>query len=160
MEVGLSQDDCKSSPEAVPLLAAPFAALADGRREQVSDTVSFMPIDIKVMSHIHDAQYEKMIDNRFINYVAIKLRCGVIAMCRVNVLTLCPGVLKDLNCDLTQCLQVMPNSVHAFIKRTRIWVNLSYSYGPSDDPRLLRHTTAHHHHSWLIWYVLPVLYSK
>lgn len=125
-----------------------------GRQQEqqlISDTVSFMPTDIKVMHTMHHASYAKMIDNRFINYVAIKLRCGVVAMCRTNVLTTCSSVLKSLNEDLAMCLEILPPSVHSLIRRIRVWVNLSYSYGAHDDPRLLKHTTAHHHHEWLIW---------
>jgi hypothetical protein len=109
-----------------------------------------MPVDLRVMSSTPD--YHQMIDNSRINYVPIKLRCGVTAMCRTNVLILCPFVLQCLHKDILQCLEIMPRSVHALIKRTRIWVNVSYSYGQRDNPRLLRHTTAHHADWWLIWY--------
>lgn len=114
-----------------------------------SDTVSFMPVDIKVMSSTPN--YHQMIDNSRVNYVAIRLRCGVTAMCRTNVLILCPQILQCLNYDVKQCLEMFPPSVHALIQRTRIWVNYTYSYGQRDDPRLLKHTTAHHADWWLLW---------
>ncbi|CAB9524751.1 Transmembrane amino acid transporter protein [Seminavis robusta] len=123
----------------------------DGDSTVVSDTVSFMPVDIKVMSSAPDYNHAQMIDNSRINYVPIKLRCGVVAMCRTNVLILCRSVLKALNEDIKQCLELFPSSVHAFIKRTRIWINLTYSYGQRDNPRLLKHTTAHHAVWWLNW---------
>lgn len=148
MEVKPLHHETYIPPEVLPL--APDTTMTDDT-VHVGDTVSFMPTDFKVMSSMHHSSYAKMIDNRFVNYLAIKLRCGVIAMCRTNVLTLCQSALKDLNADFTRCLEIVPNSVRAFIKRTRIWVNLSYTYGPSDNPRLLRHTTAHHHHAWLVW---------
>ena len=121
----------------------------------IDDTVSFMPTDIKVM-YSNTPNQEQMIDNSRINYVAIKLRCGVIAMCRTNILTCCISVLRSINKDVLQCLEMMPCSVHALIRRTKIWVNVSYSYGPKKTPRLLRHTTAHHHDAWLLWYARAV----
>ena len=113
------------------------------------ESSTYMPVDLRVMSSTPD--YHKMIDNSRIHYVPIKLRCGVTAMCRSNVLILCPFVLQCLHKDVLKCLEIMPRSVHALIKRTRIWVNVSYSYGQRDNPRLLRHTTAHHADWWLIW---------
>ena len=47
------------------------------------------------------------------------------------------------------CLNVLPPSVHNFIKRIQIWVNGTYTYGLIDDPKVLKHTTAHHHRQWL-----------
>lgn len=119
----------------------------------VGDTVSFMPTDIKAMDwQSAPANHQlQMIDNSRINYVSIKLRCGVIAMCRANVLTCCPSVLRCINKDIMQCFEMLPVSVHSLIRRTRIWINLTYSYGPKQEPRLLRHTTAHHHDAWLLW---------
>lgn len=115
-----------------------------------ADTVSFMP-----KSGDSDLAwrrlYENKVDNSLLNYLSIRLRCGVVAMCRTNVLTTCPSVLQDLNRDLSQCLEIMPWSVHALIRRTRIWVNLTYSHGPKDNPTFLSHSTAHHHEAWLLW---------
>ena len=115
-----------------------------------SDTVSFMPQDTDSDNELRRGSEHK-VDNSRLNYVDVPLRCGCIAMCRTNVLTTCPSVLQDLNRDLTQCLEMTPRSVHNFIKRTKIWVNLTYSYGPQDNPRFLSHTTAHHGKEWLLW---------
>ena len=126
---------------------------ADHAGGSVDDTASFMPTDIKAMDWQSTPEnYQlQMIDNSRINYVSIKLRCGVIAMCRANVLTCCPSVLRCINKDIMQCFEMFPVSVHSLIRRTRIWINLTYSYGPKQEPRLLRHTTAHHHDAWLHW---------
>lgn len=115
-----------------------------------NDTVSFMPQEDVAESALRES-YQNKVDNSLLNYVAITLRCGVVAMCRTNVLTTCPSVLQDLNRDLSQCLEFLPWSVHSFIRRTRIWVNITYSYGPKNNPTFLSHSTAHHHEAWLIW---------
>lgn len=72
-------------------------------------------------------------------------------MCRPQVLLHCPMVLEDLQADIIDCQRVLPPSVAHLIRRTRIWINLSYQYGSVDKPRVLNHTTAHHHHGWLEW---------
>lgn len=114
------------------------------RRNNVPDTVSFMPDDDK----------KETIDNTTLTYVPVGLPCGVRILCAPEVLSGCPMVLRTLQTDLVQCLKLLPWSLHAFIKRTNIWVNASYSYGPKDNPRILRHSTAHHQEGWLIhWYV-------
>ena len=130
--------------------------------KRMDDTVSFMPTtmtmtmmptDIMVMNWENTPAHiqAQMIDNSKIHYVAIQLRCGVTAMCRANVLTCCPSVLRYMNQDIMQCLEHLPVSVHSLIRRTKIWINLFYSYGPKQEPRWLRHTTAHHHDAWLHW---------
>jgi hypothetical protein len=110
------------------------------------NTVSFM---------LPDENYKKdTIDNTTLTYVPVALPCGVSVLCAPEVLSGCPMVLRTLQTDLVQCLQLLPWSLHALIKRTNIWVNASYSYGQKNDPRILRHSTAHHQEGWLIhWYV-------
>lgn len=92
-----------------------------------------------------------LIDNSRNTYHPVRLRCGVRAMCRPEVLGSCPSLLEHLNADLVQCLQILPVSVHALVRRTLIWVNLTYCYGRRDRPEHINHTTAHHHEAWLLW---------
>ena len=123
-------------------------------QQPVDDTVSFMgPNDDGAQEREWRALYENKIDNSQLTYVAINLRCGVKLMCRPDVLTCCRSVLYDIREDLSQCFEIFPSSVHALIRRTRIWVNLSFLYGPRDNLRILRHSTAHHHEAWLLWCV-------
>jgi hypothetical protein len=92
----------------------------------------------------------KIINSRLV-YIPIRLGCGCIAQVRPDVLVHCPSVLHDINQDLADCLQLLPRSVRYLILRTRIWVNSSYSYGSLEKPNLVKHTTTHHHHGWLLW---------
>jgi hypothetical protein len=94
-----------------------------------------------------------LIDNSRNIYIPIQLGCGITVMCRPEVLTRCPLILKDLNSDLGQCLSILPRSVRHLVRRTQVWVNLSYSYGPRDRPLVLNHSVAHHHEAWLFWCV-------
>jgi hypothetical protein len=91
-----------------------------------------------------------LIDNTSLVYLEIMLPCGVLAMCSPEVISSCPMVLRSLQTDLQQLFKILPTSVHDLVKRTSIWVNASYFYGPRDDPRVLRHSTAHHTEGWLI----------
>lgn len=90
------------------------------------------------------------IDNTTLVYIPVRLPCGIQVQCAPEVLSGCPMVLRSLQTDLTQIFQVLPWSVHNLVKRTTIWVNASYCYGSRDDPRVLRHSTAHHEEGWLI----------
>jgi hypothetical protein len=92
-----------------------------------------------------------LIDNSKNHYVPIKLNCGVKLCCSPRVLSQCSGVLCQLEADLKQCLQILPKSTHGLIRRTVIWVNVSYNYGPREHPIPLNHLTAHHHEGWLLW---------
>ena len=94
-----------------------------------------------------------VIDNSRNIYLPMQLRCGVTVLCRPEAIMHCPQVLQDLNSDLRQCLRILPWSVHSLIRRTRIWVNLTYQYGHYEKPVSLSHSTAHHHVGWLLWYV-------
>lgn len=97
------------------------------------------------------APFKRMIDNTALFYVPLRLRCDVVAMCRPEVIARCPQLLQELNADLFRCLRVLPLSVHGLVRRTKIWVNASYQYGPVDEPQTVGHSTAHHHDGWLIW---------
>lgn len=95
--------------------------------------------------------HEEMIDNSNLVYLPIFLRCGVTVYCRPDVLARCPMVLRDLQLDLAQCIEVLPDSVTALVRRTAVWVNTTYYYGPRKNPRNVNHSTAHHHQGWLLW---------
>ena len=90
------------------------------------------------------------IDNTNLVYVPIRLPCGVETFCSPEVLSRCPMVLRSLQTDLVQLVKLLPWSVQSLVLRTKIWINASYSYGSRDDPRVLRHSTAHHHEGWLL----------
>jgi hypothetical protein len=96
------------------------------------------------------------IDNTMLVYHSIRLPCGIQVMCAPNVLSGCPMILRSLQTDLVQIFRLLPWSVHSLIRRTNIWVNASYAYGSRDDPRVLRHSTAHHQEGWLIHWYVPV----
>jgi len=95
-------------------------------------------------------QHQSRINNTSLLYLPIKLKCGVTARCQPNVLVQCRQVLTDLNTDITQCLRVLPPSVHKLIKRTAIWINMEYSYGLLSNPKCIKHITTHHHVGWLV----------
>jgi hypothetical protein len=92
-----------------------------------------------------------LIDNSCHLYHPVRLRCGVTLMCRPEVLVCCPMIMEYLNSDVSKCLQILPVSVRSLVRRTRIWVNLTYCYGRCDQPEYVNHTTAHHHEAWLLW---------
>ncbi|KAL7514682.1 hypothetical protein ACHAXN_012584 [Cyclotella atomus] len=89
------------------------------------------------------------IDNSKRIYTPHKLRCGVTVQVGEGVLEECPTVLRDLNHDLIGCLSVLPPSVRSLVRRTKIWLNRTYSFGPKSDPKNVKHTTAHHFAGWL-----------
>ncbi|KAL3798384.1 hypothetical protein HJC23_005037 [Cyclotella cryptica] len=92
----------------------------------------------------------EFIDNSRRIYTAHKLKCGVTIQVGEHVLEECPSVLEDLNYDLMECLLVLPASVRSLVRRTKIWLNRNYSYGPVNNPKTVRHTTAHHFAGWLL----------
>lgn len=95
-------------------------------------------------------QHQLLIDNRQLSYIPIRLQCGTCVFCAPEVLSTCPMVLQSLQADVTRALKVLPASVHALVRRTKIWVNASYSYGYASDPQVLRHLTTHHEAGWLV----------
>ena len=113
----------------------------------VPDTVSFM--DEEDMTLPNNTKI-KIIDNTTLIYIPVTLPCGVRTQCSPEVLSSCPMVLRTIQTDLMECFKLLPWSVHALVHRTTIWINASYSYGPKDDPRFLRHSTAHHQEGWLL----------
>ncbi|KAL7508213.1 hypothetical protein ACHAWX_000717 [Stephanocyclus meneghinianus] len=92
----------------------------------------------------------EFIDNSRRIYTAQKLKCGVTIQMGEHVLEECPTVLEDLNYDLMECLLVLPASVRSLVRRTKIWLNRNYSYGPVNNPKTVKHTTAHHFAGWLL----------
>jgi hypothetical protein len=92
----------------------------------------------------------KHIDNTRLTYIPINLECGNQVYCAPDVLSNYPMILRSVQADLAHILKILPWSVHNLVKRTKIWINASYSYGPRDDPRVLRHSTAHHEEGWLV----------
>lgn len=93
---------------------------------------------------------EQYIDNTRRTYVPITVASGNTIHCAPDVLAHCPMILRSIQTDILGILNILPRSVHALVKRTNIWVNLSYSYGTQDDPNVLRHSTAHHEEGWLV----------
>jgi hypothetical protein len=66
----------------------------------------------------------EFIDNSKLVYQSLKLKCGVIVQIGEGVLEECgPKILEELNHDLIGCLSVLPHSVRALVRRTKIWVN-------------------------------------
>lgn len=92
-----------------------------------------------------------MIDNSKLCYLPLTLSCGVTVYCRPDVLARCPMILSDLDKDVRACLTILPRSVSFLIKRTPIWINTTFYYGPSHAPKNVNHSTAHHHEGWLLW---------
>jgi hypothetical protein len=72
----------------------------------------------------------EFIDNSKRVYTPHKLKCGVTVQVGGCVLEECPTVLEDLNHDLMECLSVLPASVRSLVRRTKIWLNRTYCYGP------------------------------
>jgi hypothetical protein len=93
---------------------------------------------------------ETMIDNSNLTYIPMHLSCGVTVNCRPDVLTRCPQILQDLDVDLRQCLNILPKSIHNLVRKTNIWVNTTYYYGPHSNPHHVNYSTAHHHEAWLL----------
>ena len=60
-------------------------------------------------------------------------------------------MVHDLNYDLNECLKVLPKSVHKLVKRTIIWINESYIFGPINKPNNVDFATTHHGKDWLLW---------
>eukprot|EP00578_Thalassiosira_sp_NH16_P028004 CAMPEP_0181087380 /NCGR_PEP_ID=MMETSP1071-20121207/6241_1 /TAXON_ID=35127 /ORGANISM="Thalassiosira sp., Strain NH16" /LENGTH=328 /DNA_ID=CAMNT_0023169263 /DNA_START=17 /DNA_END=1000 /DNA_ORIENTATION=+ len=92
----------------------------------------------------------ELIDNSTRPYRSMKLKCGVTVQVGENVMEISPGIIDDLNHDLIGCLSVLPASTRRLVRRTRIWVNHTYCYGPVIDPKHISHTTAHHFSGWLL----------
>lgn len=127
-------DDTEDIGTEITSLASP--ASADSRHSVASSILSHLPI--------------LYIDNTRRTYVPITLTSGNTVHCSPEVLSSCPMILRSIQTDLLEILRILPWSVHSLVKRTNIWVNLSYSYGTQDDPHILRHSTAHHERGWLV----------
>jgi hypothetical protein len=75
----------------------------------------------------YDDDGRLLIDNTQTIYHSLRLPCGVPVSCQPAVLgaCCCPLLLDCLNQDVQECLRILPNSVHALVRRTRIWVNMT-----------------------------------
>lgn len=136
-----------------PLLSRETAVLT-----HVDPNESFDLNSVKLPGFNHRYRYSEqkgspMIDNTNVTYLPLILQCGVTACCRPDVLVRCPLILQDLNRDILACLAILPVSTHALIKRTRLWLNTTYYYGPKACPKNVNHSTTHHHEGWLLWWV-------
>jgi len=116
--------------------------------ESSSDANRIIPLQTTSPLLIPSSQ---MIDNSKLTYIPMHVSCGVTVFCRPDVLTKCRRILDDLDMDLRQCLRILPRSTHGLIRRTNIWVNNTYYYGPSTKPKNVNHSTAHHDKGWLLW---------
>lgn len=90
-----------------------------------------------------------LIDNRSITYFPYKLKCGVVLHVSGDVFHHCPEVFSALEHDISDCLSILPRSIHKLIRRTRVWLNMSYAYGSIHHPKVLNHSTTHHCEKWL-----------
>lgn len=91
-----------------------------------------------------------MIDNSENVYIPFHLKCGLTAQCSLEVFDVVPQILDVIEKDVFNCIKALPASVHELVRRTNIWINVTYSYGQSDHPTVLKHTAAHHYEKWLI----------
>jgi len=91
------------------------------------------------------------IDNRFLEYIPVRLACGIFAYCSPDVLRHCPMVLRSIQADLARALSILPDSVHSLVRRTNLWLNWNgYAYGAKVHPTILRQVMTHHHPAWLV----------
>jgi hypothetical protein len=137
----------------VPTLSPPVSRINIVETEQRHRETERTDVDGNSQPNLSLSPNTALIDNSRNIYIPIQLGCGIRVLCRPDVLTRCPLILKDLDTDLCQCLSILPRSVHHLVRRTQIWVNLSYSYGLRDRPVVLNHSAAHHHEAWLFWCV-------
>jgi len=121
-------------------------------KEQIATRVPLLPGFNRSCS-MDSTKPEKrpiMIDNSNLTYIPMYLSCGVTVNCRPDVLVRCPQILRDIDLDVKQCLSILPRSTHNLVRRTNIWVNTTYYYGPCMKPQNVNHSTAHHHQAWLL----------
>ena len=108
----------------------------------------------------HPYDLHELVDNTSLVYIALRLQHSKVPVrVRPEILTECPEILIELDIDLCQCLQeehILPRSVHGLVRRTKLWINHTYIYGPQKAPIVLNHSTAHHHPEWLQWCVCHV----
>ncbi len=95
-----------------------------------------------------------IIDNSRNVYIPFHLKCGLTAQCSLDVFEQCPTILDIIEEDAYNCLRVLPSSVHDLVRRTKIWINVSYVYGHCSQPKVLKHMNTHHYVQWLEWYVI------
>ncbi|MGK3748906.1 MAG: hypothetical protein ACI8RD_001198 [Bacillariaceae sp.] len=125
----------------------------DGDDDNESNSVESKNPQQNPYQHYLNATVDpKMIDNRQLTYIPIRLACGVCVYCSPDVLSNCPMVLRCIQADLTRAFKILPLSVHDLIrKRTNLWLNWrGYAYGNKANPNILRHATTHHSPDWLM----------
>ncbi|KAL7560947.1 hypothetical protein ACA910_022435 [Epithemia clementina (nom. ined.)] len=100
----------------------------------------------------HGYKLDELVDNSQLVYLPVRLRrSNVLVRVRPPVLAQCPEILVELDNDLYQCLHhVLPRSVHGLVRRTQVWINHTYIYGPQRKPIVLNHSTAHYDPNWLM----------
>jgi len=142
-----------------------FSAPSDGAKKDdvthiESDSSDTRDDEKRLPQHVNDnnnGRYDlyqqhisTIIDNRTLEYIPVRLKCGICAYCSPDVLKHCPMVLRSIQADLSNCFKMLPISVHSLLRRTNLWLNYNgYAYGPKANPRILRHVTTHHHPAWL-----------
>mmetsp|Transcript_15849 Transcript_15849/g.18416 ORF Transcript_15849/g.18416 Transcript_15849/m.18416 type:complete len:341 (+) Transcript_15849:91-1113(+) len=89
-------------------------------------------------------------DNTQNIYVPFHLKCGINAHCSLDVFNQCPEILEIVEEDMFAILRVLPPSLHKLIKKTNIWINVTYVYGSFDNPKVMKHTVTHHFQEWLM----------
>jgi len=100
---------------------------------------------------LYQQHISTIIDNRTLEYIPVRLKCGICAYCSPDVLKHCPMILRSIQADISNAFSVLPVSVHSLLRRTNLWLNYNgYAYGPKANPRILRHVTTHHHPAWLV----------
>ena len=147
MESLLSDEDPASSYSVTPLVEVPPTELLG---EEEGRLLPGFNRSCSLESIKSKPQRPMSVDNSNLTYRPMHLSCGVTVYCRPDVLTRCPHILRDLDLDVTECLTLLPKSTHNLVRRTNIWVNTTYYYGPSINPNNVNHSTAHHHEAWLI----------
>lgn len=134
------------------LSSRPIMPVRQGVRSPYLTSASSPKKNNVVASSTFSSSPSLLIDNARNPYIRVRLRCGVVVMCRPEVFWWCPKVLPMIYSDVCEILALLPPSLAPLIQRTKIWVNHEYSYGPRQNPIHVKHTTAHHHQEWLLWY--------
>ncbi|KAL3762672.1 hypothetical protein ACHAWU_001617 [Discostella pseudostelligera] len=136
----LSADPLRQpSPHLLPTLEEPTISRSISQSSCDCEGVSFESLNAT-----------ELIDNSTRQYNVVRLACGVTVHVGENVLESYPGILDVLNYDILGCVSVLPGSTHKLVRRTKIWINHSYAYGPLSNPTRVWHSTAHHYPGWLL----------
>lgn len=88
-------------------------------------------------------------------YIPFHFKCGVTAQCNLEVFDKFPEILEILENDCANCLRILPKNCHDLIRRTNLWINVSYMYHDLEmEEREFKHATTHHFEEWLIGWVI------